>query len=140
LAEYVGKINVVLISHAKMELLGGLPWLITRPGFKALVYSTYPVMRLGSAIMFDGYLSRSNYEHLSTINLDDINAACERIKPLKYSQKERVFEIDITPFRSGHTLGGTAWKITHDLQDFVYCPSFNPHAECHLDGLDFESI
>ena len=37
-------------------------------------------------------------------------------------------------------MGGSAWKIIHNMQEIIYSPCFNPHPMRHIPGLDFESL
>lgn len=57
-------VDVVLLSHATVPHLGGLPYLLGRLGCKAQVYATLPVHRIGQLTMLDALESckRANPE------------------------------------------------------------------------------
>ena len=133
------KVSYILVSQPALEHLGALPYLAKQPGYRAAVYATLPVARMGQMVLFDAYLSRAKYERFSALSVKDINSVFESVVQLKYSEKFLLKEVGVvvTPTRAGHTVGGTAWKLTYDMQDIIYAPCVFPHPQRHISGLDF---
>lgn len=52
-------VDAVLLSHATLRHLGGLPYLFGKLRSDAAVYSTMPVHRLGHLALYDAVLSRA---------------------------------------------------------------------------------
>jgi len=82
---YAHKIDAVLLSHSDTYHLGALPYLVGKCGLKCPVYATIPVFKMGQMFMYDWYLSRHNTENFNLFNLDDIDAAFDKILQLEYN-------------------------------------------------------
>jgi len=53
-------------------------------GLQCPVYATTPIFKMGQMFMYDTYLNHYNSEDFSLFNLDDVDAAFDRIKQLEY--------------------------------------------------------
>ena len=100
---------------------------------------------MGEMFMYDLHQSKHNYEDFNLFTLDDIDLAFEKIIQLKYNQslelKGKGHGIVITPLPSGHTIGGTIWKIIKDgEEDIIYAVDYNHKKERHLNGCNVESF
>ena len=69
---------------------------------------------------------------------DEITRYLSLIQPLKYSQPHQPLPspfspplngLTITAYNSGHTLGGTIWRIQHGLESIVYAVDWNQARE-----------
>lgn len=144
LAKYVSKIKVVLLSHSDLNHCGALPYLVEKLGMKAQVYATLPVVKMGLMFLYDSFQNKYQQEDFDVFDLDDIDNAFN-ITILKYSQKvvvnsDKGETITISPFPSGHTLGGTIWKITKEEDDIIYAVDFNHRGERHLNRTAIETL
>ena len=135
------RVSYILVSQPAIEHLGALPYLAKQPGYRAAVYATHPVARMGQMVLYDAYLSRAKFERFSAISVKDISDVFETVVLLKYTEKSLLKEagVLVTPTGAGNTLGGTAWKLTYDMQDIIYAPCVFPHPQRHIRGLDFRT-
>jgi cleavage and polyadenylation specificity factor subunit 2 len=142
--------------------------LVGKCGLQCPVYATIPIFKMGQMFMYDCYLNRCNSEDFNLFNLDDIDSAFDKILQLEYNltvnlkgwNKEiyilimrnynnkakhiylgRGLGISITPLPAGHSLGGTAWKISKTgEQDIFYAIDHNNKKERHLNGFEIDGI
>lgn len=136
------KVDAVLISHPDMTHLGALPYAVGKLGLEAPVYATLPVWRMGQMFMYDAYEAMVAQQEFSVYDLDDVDAAFEKINQLKFQQPLALTGkgtgITITPYSGGHMLGGTVWKIKREAEDMkdaeeiLYAVDFNHKKERHL--------
>jgi hypothetical protein len=103
-----------------LQHMGALAYAMER-GLSCPVYCTVPAKTMGHLAMYDAYLSKHHSGNFSLFTPDSIDAAWERVVPLKFSQHV-VLEpsrpgaavaagVEITPYLAGHTLGGAFWRI-----------------------------
>ncbi|CAD5125049.1 unnamed protein product [Dimorphilus gyrociliatus] len=145
LKENLDIIDAVLISHPDPHHLGALPYLVGRCGLNCPIYATVPVYKMGQMFLYDLYQSRHSCEHFEIFTLDDVDAAFEKIKQLKYLQtvglKGKGHGLQITPIPAGHMIGGTIWKIVKDGEEEIYYAiDFNHKKERHLNGCILDGI
>ena len=79
-------IDLVLLSYPDVLHLGALPYLVGKCSLKCDVYATVPVYKMGQMFMYDLYQSHQNTEDFQLFSLDDVDAAFELVRQLKYSQ------------------------------------------------------
>lgn len=134
----IHNLRYILISNPGLEYVGALPYIASHPDFKAQIYTTFPVQKMSQMVIYDHYFSTSHKSY----TLDDINNAWEKCITLKHTQKVHIKEKGLVfkPYRCGNNIGGSVWRITHNMQDIYYMPCFNPHPVQHIQGLDFSSI
>lgn len=144
LKEVASKVDIVLLSHPDLGHLGALPYAMSKLGMSADVYGTIPLFKMGQMFMYDAYQSRANSEDFTLFDLDDVDAAFERFKQLKYSQHlvlgGKGAGIEITPYAAGHIIGGTVWKICKETEEIVYAVDYNHKKERHLNGSVLETL
>ncbi|CAB0016650.1 unnamed protein product [Nesidiocoris tenuis] len=146
LKRHVHVIDAVLLTYPDPLHLGALPYLVGKCGLSCPVYATIPVYKMGQMFMYDLYQSRYNMEEFSLFNLDDVDAAFDKVIQLKYNQtvpmKGKGYGLTIVPMPAGHMLGGTMWKISkaHGEEDVVYAIDFNHKKERHLNGCELERL
>lgn len=131
-------IRFILITHPSLDYVGGLPYIASHPEFKGKIYISEPVHKMSHLDIYDHYFS-TTHKHFSVENIEAANKQCIS---LKHSQKVHIKEkgLVFTPYRAGNNIGGSFWRITHNMQDVVYMPLFNPHPLKHIEGLDFSSV
>lgn len=137
LKQIIPDINAVLISHSKIHHLGALPYAVGKLGLSCPIYCTLPVKKMGELFMYDLYQAKAKFG-FSIFNLDDVDAAFEKVIELKYSQdvvlNDKSGNIVVTPYAAGHSVGGTIWKITKETEEIVYAVDYNHRKERHLSG------
>eukprot|EP01104_Vermistella_antarctica_P017312 TRINITY_DN6110_c0_g1_i2.p1 TRINITY_DN6110_c0_g1~~TRINITY_DN6110_c0_g1_i2.p1 ORF type:complete len:859 (-),score=215.94 TRINITY_DN6110_c0_g1_i2:92-2518(-) len=144
LAKVAPQIDAVLVSHADIAHLGALPYAVGKLGLRAKIFMTLPVYKMGQMVMYDVYQSLFNESDFSTFDLDDVDLAFEFCTQLKYSQSAKLIDANeqggvpfkVTPYPSGRTLGGTAWRISLENEEIVYAVNYNHKKEQHLDPFD----
>ncbi|KAF8569376.1 hypothetical protein P879_01141 [Paragonimus westermani] len=143
LSQWARHIDAVLLSHQGLRHLGLLPYLVGSCGLKCPVYATTPVYKMGQLTLYDFYQSMWASEDFSAFTLDDVDAAFDLVTQVKYHQTVnlpgRGRGLCITPLPSGHTLGGTIWKLVKEDTDIVYAVDFNHKKERHLNGATFDA-
>lgn len=144
----VGEIDAVLLSHADPAHCGALPYLIGKLGMAAPIYATGAIHKMGQMFMYDAYLNQYASSNFESFNLDDVDAAFERITQLRYKQEvtllgdhhnQQQLPISITPLPAGRLLGGTVWRIVVGGEELVYAMDFNHKRDRHLIGTPLES-
>ncbi|KAK9497112.1 hypothetical protein O3M35_004488 [Rhynocoris fuscipes] len=145
LKKHVNQIDAVLLTYPDNLHLGALPYLVGKCGLSCPVYATIPVYKMGQMFMYDLYQSKFNNEEFTTFNLDDVDAAFDKVIQLKYNQtiamKGKVYGLSVVPMPAGHMIGGTIWKIMKKgEEDIIYAVDFNHKKERHLNGCDLEKL
>ena len=101
------RIDCLLLSHADLDHLGALPFLL-KNGLNCPIYSSIPTHNMGALAVLDAYISRSDSESFSLFNNHDIDSAFDQIHQLRYSQhvilSGRASGITITAHRAGHSI------------------------------------
>lgn len=140
----VNDIDLVLLSYPDTYHLGALPYLVGKCSLKCEVYCTVPVYKMGQMFMYDFYQSHHNTEDFQLFSLDDVDAAFDLVKQLKYSQsvtlKGKGSGVTITPYPAGHMIGGTMWRIAKHGEEILYAVDYNHKKERHLDGAVLETL
>ncbi|ODV81058.1 putative subunit of mRNA cleavage and polyadenylation factor [Suhomyces tanzawaensis NRRL Y-17324] len=144
--KYLREVQVILLSHSTPESLSGYILLCVK--FPVLmssisVYSTLPVNQLGRISTVEYYRTNGVLGPLSSsiLELDDIDEWFDKVNIVKYLQTTTLLESKavITPYNSGHTLGGTFWLITKRLDKVIYAPAWNHSRDLFLNNADFLS-
>ena len=119
--------------------------------------------------MYDAFQARQNDEDFDVFTLDDVDQTFEMFVQLKYSQhvplegmkilsllkgRDKSFRclfhslvfagkaegIEITPYPSGHVIGGTIWKIVKETEEIIYAVDYNHKKERHLNPTVLETL
>ncbi|KAK4474203.1 hypothetical protein MN116_003500 [Schistosoma mekongi] len=142
-SKWAKHVDAVLLSHSSLRHLGLLPYLVGTCGLNCPVYATTPVYKMGQMFLYDFFQSRHACEDFSHYTLDDVDSAFDRVHQVKYQQTislhGRGHGLCITPLPSGHTLGGTIWKLVKEDASIVYALDFNHKKERHLNGATFDA-
>jgi len=142
LKDVIHRIDAVLVSHSDVWHLGALPYAVGKLGLSAPVFATLPVHKMGQMFMYDVLLSKKDNEDFDTFDLDDIDAAFDLFKQLKYSQHHRLSGkgsgITVTPYCAGHMIGGTIWRIAKESEEIIYAVDYNHTKDRHLNGAVLE--
>ncbi|XP_073994530.1 cleavage and polyadenylation specificity factor subunit 2 [Rhodnius prolixus] len=145
LKRHVNQIDAVLLTYPDHTHLGALPYLVGKCGLSCPVYATIPVYKMGQMFMYDLYQSRYNMQEFTIFDLDDVDAAFDKVVQLKYNQtvsmRGKVYGLSIVPMPAGHMIGGTMWKIMKaGEEDIIYAVDFNHKKERHLNGCDLDKL
>ncbi|CAI2724997.1 unnamed protein product [Schistosoma spindalis] len=142
-SKWAKHVDAVLLSHQSLRHLGLLPYLVGACGLNCPVYATTPVYKMGQMFLYDFFQSRHASENFSHYTLDDVDLAFDHVHQVKYQQTislhGRGHGLCITPLPSGHTLGGTIWKLVKEDTSIVYALDFNHKKERHLNGATFDA-
>ncbi|KAI5955852.1 hypothetical protein KGF54_001354 [Candida jiufengensis] len=137
-------VNAILISHSGVSYISGLILLVTKyPHLMANipVYSTLPVNQLGRISTVEYYRSQGILGPIlsNLIELDEIDYWFDKFKIVKYQQNITICDgkISITPYNSGHSLGGTFWLLVKKLDRIIYAPSWNHSKDSFLNNANF---
>ncbi|QSL65526.1 hypothetical protein MERGE_002839 [Pneumocystis wakefieldiae] len=127
--------DLILFSHSDIFHLGSFVHGFKNCGWHNVpVYATLPIFNMGRVTMTDCYKNLLD----NSISKEDIDEAFDSIIALRYSQpmplSGKLNGISITAYNSGHSLGGTIWKITKDSENIVYCVDWNHSKDSHLNG------
>lgn len=137
LLKIIEEIDCVLICHAELKYIGGLPLLSER--FKGKVYCSVPVQTIGKLLVTEvnrnlEIFGRKKYE------LDEIDECFNKTSPIKYSQAIELGALRISAHNSGHSIGGCLWQIFKDNENVVIAYDINHRKENHVDGLELNNI
>lgn len=94
------KIDAILLSHADMAHMGSLPMIAKTHACP--VFATLPVQTLGQIALQDALTSIQHCQPTSVTTMHDIDAVCDRIVSLRYSQPFLLPSgVTITAFSAG---------------------------------------
>ncbi|KAI3405216.2 hypothetical protein KGF56_001993 [Candida oxycetoniae] len=146
---HLKQLNAIILSHSTSEFISGYILLcVFYPKLMSTipVYSTLPVNQLGRISTVEYYRSRGILGPLLTslIELDDIDNWFDKFKIVKYLQNVTLGgssgdhgDITLTPYNSGHSLGGTFWLIVKRIDRVIYAPSWNHSRDSLLNSANF---
>lgn len=60
--------------------------MIGKCGLNCPVYATVPVYKMGQMFLYDFVISKSSVEDFQLFDLDDVDAAFDKVVQLKYNQ------------------------------------------------------
>lgn len=145
LESYLEDVNVIILSHSTPEFISGFMLLcIKYPHLMndIKIYSSSAVSQLGKVSTVEFYRSLGIIGPLkdALLEISDVDEWFDKINGLKYYETTNVMEKSvITPYNSGHTLGGTFWLIQKKLEKIIYAPSWNHSKDSFLNGAGFLS-
>lgn len=156
--ESLDRIDAILLSHADLNHIGGLPYLSKKKILSNVpLFCTLPVYKFGQIVLYDHFLN-SKMEHTEVddkIELDDIDDAFKNVTTVKFSQtisvpKQHLIDvssdtniisnISVCAFPSGRTIGGTMWRIRCGSTEILYTVDLNLRKEIVLDGAPLEYL
>ncbi|KAF7683282.1 Cleavage and polyadenylation specificity factor subunit 2 [Astathelohania contejeani] len=134
-------IDCVLLSHCELKYLGGLPYLF-KNGLESKIYATIPVKDIGKLVVLEQNTNNKKFkDDENALTNTEILEVFDRIQTVKYTQPINVTSnLSITAYNSGHSIGGTVWKITKDLEDIIIMCDINHRKENHINGLDLSQL
>lgn len=136
-----GEIHAVLISHPCLENIGALPYLCQHKGLSAPVFATYPVVSLGSYLIYDHYCNKLEEGPFNLFNANDIKKTFGSITTMTYQQeKELAHGIVIIPYNSGRSIGGAVWRIIKGQKEVIYTNSICNKNDMHLDAFNTDIV
>nr|XP_019012680.1 cleavage and polyadenylation specificity factor subunit 2 [Kwoniella pini CBS 10737]OCF51461.1 cleavage and polyadenylation specificity factor subunit 2 [Kwoniella pini CBS 10737] len=142
--ELAPTLSLVLLSHSPTTYLSLYPYARARWGLTCPVYATQPTVEMGRVVCLAEVESwRSERPFVPTI--EEVHEAFDWIKAIRYNQPLHLggdlSHLLLTPFPSGHTLGGTLFKIRSPTSGTIlYAVGINHTSERHLDGMVGEGV
>lgn len=145
-------IDLVLLSHSPAAYLSLYPYARAHWGLACPVYATQPTVEMGRVVCLEESLQWSSEVPPPTqgeneafvCSIDEINDAFNHIKPIRYSQPVHLglgslggplSDLLLTPYASGHSLGGSLFKLRSPTSGTVlYAVGLNHASERHLDA------
>lgn len=150
-------IDLVLLSHSPAAYLSLYPYARARWGLSCPVYATQPTIEMGRVVCLEESLQWSSEVPSPTENdgdpdlvgpficsADEINDAFNHVKSIRYSQPVHLglgsvggplADLLLTPYASGHSLGGSLFKLRSPTSGTVlYAVGLNHAPERHLDA------
>ena len=141
---HLQQIDAIIISHSTNEFISGYILLcITFPSIMSNipVYSTLPVNQLGRISTVEYYRSLGILGPLlsNLVELDEIDNWFDKFVIVKYQQNVTICDrkITMTPYNSGHSLGGTFWLLVKKIDRIIYAPSWNHSKDAFLNSANF---
>lgn len=157
LKDILKELNGIFITHADIEHMGGLPFLVHLSGgyLPCPIYLTSASQSMSQVLLLDILQDWSMTMQPSNVSSKDnnldimdiagytrsaIQTTLERMIGVKYSQPIQLGEFVFTAFSAGHSLGGSYWRVRkgrlditaiyHD--DFIYASHIFPRKDRHL--------
>lgn len=137
------RLDAVLLTHSGLAHTGGLPFLMALKGEQPpVVYATTPVHHLASVALYEAVQGFAATSHLPPhFEPPAIESALARITQLRYSQPIALpGGIIVVALPSGHTPGGTIWRIRKSGEDIFHVLRMNHRREATLDGAPLQLI
>ncbi|WWC70688.1 uncharacterized protein I206_104639 [Kwoniella pini CBS 10737] len=164
--ELAPTLSLVLLSHSPTTYLSLYPYARARWGLTCPVYATQPTVEMGRVVCLaevESWRSESLVDDTSSFTsngpesskldkgkkplrgpfvptIEEVHEAFDWIKAIRYNQPLHLggdlSHLLLTPFPSGHTLGGTLFKIRSPTSGTIlYAVGINHTSERHLDGM-----
>ncbi|TYJ58918.1 hypothetical protein B9479_000351 [Cryptococcus floricola] len=162
--ELAPTLSLVLLSHSPANYLSLYPYARARWGLTCPVYATQPTVEMGRVVCLaeaESWRSECPVEVAEAIpesasegeevsrkplkgplvaTSEEIHEAFDWIKSVRYNQPLHLggdcSHLLLTPFPSGHTLGGSLFKIRSPTSGTIlYAVGINHTSERHLDGM-----
>ncbi|TIB07369.1 hypothetical protein E3P77_03933 [Wallemia ichthyophaga] len=151
-------VDLVLISHASTKHSGLYAYAYTHYGLTCPAYCSLPVKELARLTTLEdiiGWRSEreitgekasespdatdQSHSPLFVPTREENRSAWSAVKDVRYHQPQHLYGklrgVTITAYSSGHTLGGTLWKIrAPSVGTILYAVGLNHMKERHLDG------
>eukprot|EP00866_Antonospora_locustae_P001875 jgi/Antlo1/1875/1553 len=136
----IEQLDIVLLSHSNISFTGALPY-IFKKNFQGRIYATLPVKSLGKLILLEKCHHILTFKKEVVYSENDIEKTFEAIQGIKYLQPVDVNSgVSVVAYNSGHTLGGTVWKISKNSDVIVFGLKFDHRKVNHLNGIDMASL
>lgn len=148
-----GGVDAILLSHADLHHIGGLPIIAGRQGVQNVpIICTVPVAKFSQLALYD-YAANLVMEGENTVlpyEYDDVDHAFGHLISLKYSQlinlpgvrsnSDKRQTVTVCAIPSGRTLGGAIWRIRCGPAEIVYAMDINLRKEVVLDGASMDLL
>ncbi|ODN95264.1 cleavage and polyadenylation specificity factor subunit 2 [Cryptococcus wingfieldii CBS 7118] len=136
--ELAPTLSLVLLSHSPANYLSLYPYARARWGLTCPVYATQPTVEMGRVVEGEE-VSRKPLKGPLVATSEEIHEAFDWIKSVRYNQPLHLggdcSHLLLTPFPSGHTLGGSLFKIRSPTSGTIlYAVGINHTSERHLDA------
>lgn len=133
-------IDILLLSHLKMEFIGGLA-LFRRNGFVGKVFATFPIKTIGKLMLMEEIKHNVVFKNNLNFSTEEIENYFDEIIGVKYLQPVDIGNgITAVAHNSGYTLGGSVWVVRTETDNFVFLFKINHKKTNHLNGIDLSVI
>jgi Cft2 family RNA processing exonuclease len=153
LLPHLSTLDLVLITHADMKHMGGLPFVLSKfEDVVCPVVCTEPVNRIGELVSVACLEDREKYQAPSDeFDVDDVlRIFMSRLTPLKFHesftvQGKNARSLAVCPYPCGGQLGGSYWTLhvrqqSIDLGSAVYMVDFDLRHGRYLDGFELNQL
>ena len=136
------RVDAVLLTHSGLEHVGGLSYLVGMKKEDVVVLATTPVHHLAGVALYEAVQGLAHNMHLPTyLEPAAIDSALSRITQVRYSQPMALpGGIIVAALPSGHSPGGTIWRIRKNGEDIYHVLRMNHRREATLDGAPLQLI
>lgn len=145
----IPQISLILLTHATVSHIGAFAYLRHKyPEFRKIpVYATFPVIRLGQLLTLEVYRSCGicgPFDDVNILKNSEVESIFSEITPINYSQPLQLHKypalehLTITAYNSGHSLGGTLWKVNDSIDSVIFAVDWNHARDAHLSGAFLE--
>ena len=124
-------VHYIFISHATVRQVGALPYLHEKGLLNNVqaILSTSPVAKIGAQTMYEFTIQKKELDHFNTYSLQNVEGAFSQIQLVSFNENKRLkvkdTELIVSAVPSGHSIGGTAWKIEFQKQTILYGTELN---------------
>ncbi len=100
---------------------------------------------MGQLNLYDALTCKEQCANIDAISLDDVDLTFDSITSLRYMQRHEIptdsgEPLIITPFPSGHDVGGTIWSIRCGGEEVVFASDWTQRTDGHVGGADISSV
>ena len=93
------------------------------------ILATSPVAKIGAQTMYEFTIQKKELDHFNTYTLQNVEGAFSQIQLVSFNENKRLkvkdTELIVSAVPSGHSIGGTAWKIEFQKQTILYGTELN---------------
>lgn len=140
-----GAIDCVLLSHADMQHVGALPYVLGCSNLSSIpVICTPPVLKMAQMTLYDAHLNNAmaqTADDFVFFTLDDVDHCFRNVTTVKYSEVScrdhpdgRDGDLFVCAYPAGRTLGGASWSLSSGSTEVLYVMDMNLRREILLDG------
>lgn len=153
------KLDAIFISNNSLSYYGALPLIKSFPNnISTKVFATTPIVKLGEFVMIDAYISNleSDLNSLNNISISQesllelffsINEI-NYLQPIllisernpEYNNQNKDDILTVVSFPSGSSFGGSGWKCTYHLFNFVYASEYSIENKIFSDPFPYEKL
>lgn len=150
----IQKTRLVLLSESSLEYSGGLPLLLNQNNMKCDILATSPMVDYSFRNFMDQYINLSQaFMHIGDQQEDEFERVLGEVEDIysrihrlnfgqiqEFSYCDGLYNVQVTPIRSGYSIGSCAWKICVNMTNIIYISSYGMYKEAHLDPIAIDKL